>query len=151
MYDCHGYNFSRVFRAFLLGVLCPVCVNAALEVLDLSCLPVQLIYSRNGVNITSTPVQHYTTAGPVALRLDYNGLSVTYSGATPVPVCTVNTCCPLPVCADHRAPTGPQLFLAAYHHIASLLPRLRNETQLAVSAESRAGKFEATGAVHRVS
>ena len=70
-------------------------MNAALEVPDLFCLPVQLIYSRNGVNITSTPVQHYTTAGPVALRLDYNGLSVTYSGATPVPVCTVNTCCPL--------------------------------------------------------
>ena len=41
-----------------------------------------MIYSRNGVNVTSTPVQHYTTAGPVALRLDYNGLSVTYSGDT---------------------------------------------------------------------
>jgi hypothetical protein len=43
-------------------------------------VPKQVIYSRNGVNITSTPVQHYTTAGPVALRLDWNGLSVTYSG-----------------------------------------------------------------------
>ncbi|EIE20382.1 Metallo-hydrolase/oxidoreductase [Coccomyxa subellipsoidea C-169] len=42
----------------------------------------QVIYSRNGVNVTSTPVQHYTTAGPVALRLDYAGLSVTYSGDT---------------------------------------------------------------------
>lgn len=42
--------------------------------------PDQLIYSRNGVNITSTPVSHYRTDGPVALRLDWNGLSVTYSG-----------------------------------------------------------------------
>ena len=40
----------------------------------------QLIYSRNGVNITSTPVRHYETDGPVALRLDWNGISVTYSG-----------------------------------------------------------------------
>ena len=40
----------------------------------------QLIYSRNGVNITSTPVQHYLTGGPSALRLDWNGLSITYSG-----------------------------------------------------------------------
>lgn len=40
----------------------------------------QLIYSRNGVNITSTPVRHYETDGPVALRLDWNRLSVTYSG-----------------------------------------------------------------------
>jgi len=43
-------------------------------------IPNQLIYSRNGVNITSTPVSHYRTEGPVALRLDWNGLSVTYSG-----------------------------------------------------------------------
>lgn len=43
-------------------------------------VPDQLIYSRNGVNITSTPVSHYRTDGPVALRLDWNGLSVTYSG-----------------------------------------------------------------------
>ena len=43
-------------------------------------IPDQLIYSRNGVNITSTPVSHYKTDGPVALRLDWNGLSVTYSG-----------------------------------------------------------------------
>ena len=43
-------------------------------------LPNQLIYSRNGVHITSTPVSHYKTEGPVALRLDWNGLSVTYSG-----------------------------------------------------------------------
>ena len=42
-------------------------------------IPNQLIYSRNGVNITSTPVSHYQTDGPVALRLDWNGLSVTYS------------------------------------------------------------------------
>lgn len=43
-------------------------------------VPDQLIYSRNGVNITSTPVSHYETDGPVALRLDWHGLSVTYSG-----------------------------------------------------------------------
>ncbi len=48
----------------------------------------QVIYSRNGVNVTSTPVQHYTTAGPVALRLDYAGLSVTYSGAL-LPQCLI--------------------------------------------------------------
>ncbi|DBA85336.1 TPA: hypothetical protein ACH3X2_006023 [Trebouxia sp. C0005] len=36
-------------------------------------VPNQLIYSRNGVNITSTPVSHYQTDGPVALRLDWNG------------------------------------------------------------------------------
>ena len=43
-------------------------------------IPDQLIYSRNGVNITATPVEHYNIDGPVALRLDWNGLSVTYSG-----------------------------------------------------------------------
>lgn len=43
-------------------------------------VPNQLIYSRNGVDITSTPVSHYKTEGPVALRLDWKGLSVTYSG-----------------------------------------------------------------------
>ena len=41
----------------------------------------QIIYSRNGVNITSTPVEHYTTGGPSALRVDWNGLSFVYSGA----------------------------------------------------------------------
>lgn len=41
----------------------------------------QLIYSRNGVNITATPVEHYTTGGPSALRVDWNGLSFVYSGA----------------------------------------------------------------------
>ena len=40
----------------------------------------QLIYSRNGVNITATPVDHYATGGPVALRLDWYGISITYSG-----------------------------------------------------------------------
>ena len=43
-------------------------------------VPNQLIYSRNGVEIISTPVSHYETEGPVALRLNWNGLSVTYSG-----------------------------------------------------------------------
>lgn len=42
----------------------------------------QVIYSRNGVNITSTPVEHYTTGGPSALRVDWNGLSFVYSGDT---------------------------------------------------------------------
>jgi hypothetical protein len=35
---------------------------------------------RNGVKIISTPVPHYNTLGPVALRLEWNGLSVVYSG-----------------------------------------------------------------------
>ena len=43
-------------------------------------VPNQLIYSRNGVDIISTPVSQYKTEGAVALRLDWNGLSVTYSG-----------------------------------------------------------------------
>ena len=47
---------------------------------DRVCVCEQLIYSQNGVNITSTPVDHYQTKGPVALRLDWNGLSVTHSG-----------------------------------------------------------------------
>jgi hypothetical protein len=38
------------------------------------------VYSRNGVTIRSTPVAHYNTSGPVAYRLDWQGLSVTYSG-----------------------------------------------------------------------
>ncbi len=42
----------------------------------------QVIYSRNGVKITSTPVEHYTTGGPSALRVDWNGLSFVYSGDT---------------------------------------------------------------------
>ncbi|KAK9830374.1 hypothetical protein WJX72_011374 [[Myrmecia] bisecta] len=45
-------------------------------------VPNQLIYSGNGVNLTSTPVNHYQTPGPVAYRLDWNGLSITYSGDT---------------------------------------------------------------------
>ena len=43
-------------------------------------VPDQLIYSAKGVQIRSTPVQHYEFEGPVALRLDWNGLSITYSG-----------------------------------------------------------------------
>lgn len=46
----------------------------------------QVIYSRNGVKITSTPVEHYTTGGPSALRVDWNGLSFVYSGGRPPPV-----------------------------------------------------------------
>ena len=48
----------------------------------------QVIYSRDGVNITSTPVEHYTTGGPSALRVDWNGLSFVYSGGLPTQVCT---------------------------------------------------------------
>lgn len=40
----------------------------------------QLIYSENGVSIYSTPVKHYGIPGPVALRLEWNGLVFTYSG-----------------------------------------------------------------------
>ena len=43
--------------------------------------PLQVLYEKDGLRITSTPVDHYHTAGPVAYRLDWNGLSVTYSGA----------------------------------------------------------------------
>lgn len=39
-----------------------------------------MIYSRNGVKVTATPVEHYMTGGPSALRVDWNGLSFTYSG-----------------------------------------------------------------------
>ena len=45
----------------------------------------QVIYSRNGVNITATPVEHYTTGGPSALRVDWNGLSFVYSGGRTTP------------------------------------------------------------------
>lgn len=41
-----------------------------------------LIYSANGVNIYSNIAFHYDTPGPVSLRLNWNGLSVTYSGDT---------------------------------------------------------------------
>jgi hypothetical protein len=41
---------------------------------------VQVVYSHNGVVVTATPVEHYKTPGPVAYRLDWEGLSVTYSG-----------------------------------------------------------------------
>lgn len=48
----------------------------------------QVVYERNGVHVTSTPVQHYNTPGPVALRLDFNGLSFTYSGGWVAPMRT---------------------------------------------------------------
>ena len=48
-------------------------------------VPNQVIYSHNGAVIKSTPVSHYQTEGPVALRLDWNGLSVTYSGKARAP------------------------------------------------------------------
>lgn len=40
----------------------------------------QVVYKRNGVTVTATPVHHYNTSGPVAYRLDWQGLSFTYSG-----------------------------------------------------------------------
>lgn len=40
----------------------------------------QVVYNRNGVKVTATPVSHYNTSGPVAYRLDWQGLSFTYSG-----------------------------------------------------------------------
>jgi hypothetical protein len=40
----------------------------------------QVVYKRNGVTIRSTPVSHYNTSGPVAYRLDFQGISFTYSG-----------------------------------------------------------------------
>lgn len=40
----------------------------------------QVVYNRNGVRVTATPVSHYNTSGPVAYRLDWQGLSFTYSG-----------------------------------------------------------------------
>ncbi|WIA34413.1 hypothetical protein OEZ86_012748 [Tetradesmus obliquus] len=42
----------------------------------------QVVYSRNGVKVTATPVDHYRTGGPVAYRLEWQGLSFTYSGDT---------------------------------------------------------------------
>ncbi|KIY95387.1 ribonuclease Z [Monoraphidium neglectum] len=49
----------------------------------------QVVYKRNGVTIRSTPVSHYNTSGPVAYRLDFQGISFTYSGDTrPVPELT---------------------------------------------------------------
>jgi type II secretory pathway component PulM len=40
----------------------------------------QVVYQRSGVKVTATPVDHYKTGGPVAYRLDWQGLSMTYSG-----------------------------------------------------------------------
>lgn len=40
----------------------------------------QVVYEANGVKITSTPVDHYFTRGPVAYRLEWNDLVFTYSG-----------------------------------------------------------------------
>ena len=39
-----------------------------------------LIYDANGVQIYSNIAFHYDTPGPVSLRLNWNGLSFTYSG-----------------------------------------------------------------------
>ena len=40
----------------------------------------QVVYHEKGVKITSTPVDHYHTPGAVAYRLEWNGITVTYSG-----------------------------------------------------------------------
>ncbi|KAF6254071.1 Metallo-hydrolase/oxidoreductase [Scenedesmus sp. NREL 46B-D3] len=42
----------------------------------------QVVLDRNGVRVTATPVEHYRTGGPVAYRMDWQGLSFTYSGDT---------------------------------------------------------------------
>jgi len=42
----------------------------------------QLVYERDGVRIYSTPVDHYFMGGPVAYRLEWEGLSVVISGDT---------------------------------------------------------------------
>lgn len=43
-------------------------------------IPNQVVYEANGVKITSTPVDHYFTGGPVAYRVEWNDLVFTYSG-----------------------------------------------------------------------
>jgi hypothetical protein len=48
-------------------------------------VPNQVVYEANGVKITSTPVDHYDTPGPVAYRLEWNNLVFTYSGNAPSP------------------------------------------------------------------
>ena len=66
---------------------------------DVGCAMRQVIYSRGGVNITATPVEHYTTGGPSALRVEWNGLSFVYSGGLHNPPC--------PHCAPCRISTPP--------------------------------------------
>ncbi|DBA94973.1 TPA: hypothetical protein ACH3X1_002498 [Trebouxia sp. C0004] len=94
-------------------------------------VPNQLIYSHNGVNITSTPVSHYQTDGPVALRLDWNGLSVTYSGDTHPVKSLLNLArgsdiyieqCMGPIKDFGALPNNSQFLLNVSHYTAQALP-----------------------------
>ena len=49
-------------------------IEAARDPAFLSCM--------QGVRVISTPVNHYRTDGPVALRIEWKGLAITYSGAS---------------------------------------------------------------------
>lgn len=40
----------------------------------------QLIYDEDGLRVWSNPAFHYHTPGPVSLRLEWNGIKLTYSG-----------------------------------------------------------------------
>ncbi|KAK9797405.1 hypothetical protein WJX73_006256 [Symbiochloris irregularis] len=42
----------------------------------------QLIYDQDGIQVYSNPAFHYDTPGPVSIRLEWNNLTVTYSGDT---------------------------------------------------------------------
>jgi hypothetical protein len=82
---CHA---KATVQEFDLGMFSWACFLGKLEAscehrckCMMSSTHTQLIYSRNGVNITATPVEHYTTGGPSALRVDWSGLSFVYSGA----------------------------------------------------------------------
>jgi hypothetical protein len=73
--DCTTKTLLDAFKHHPVFVLTP----SVLIVLYCYCLP-QIVYNRNGVKVTATPVDHYRTGGPVAYRLDWQGLSFTYSG-----------------------------------------------------------------------
>lgn len=47
-----------------------------------------------GVRVISTPVNHYRTNGPVALRIEWKGLAITYSGRRALPHLFIARCCP---------------------------------------------------------
>ena len=40
----------------------------------------QLIFDEDNITVYSTPAFHYDTPGPTSLRLEWNGLSMSYSG-----------------------------------------------------------------------
>jgi ribonuclease Z len=55
--------------------------GATIIATEFPCVKPTKIYERNGVVISSFPAKHMI-AGPVGLRLDYNGRSIVYSGDT---------------------------------------------------------------------